>query len=88
LVFVKSNVTIKASLNVVLYVRGQARRSCFGGFEMKASVQLLLASLAAGSVLPRDQQSTNQSAIADGDFVYVDGTRLYNKDGLYYLTGT
>lgn len=54
---------------------------------MKTSLQLLLASLAAGSVLPRNEPSSNDSAISDGDFVYVDGTRLYNKDGLYYLTG-
>lgn len=54
---------------------------------MKASLQLLLASLAAGSVLPKNEQSSHESAIADDDFVYVEGTRLYNKDGLYYLTG-
>jgi mannan endo-1,4-beta-mannosidase len=54
---------------------------------MKASLQLLLASLAAGSVLPRNEHTSHESAIADDDFVYVEGTRLYNKDGLYYLTG-
>ena len=54
---------------------------------MKTSLQLLLASLAAGSVLPRNKPSSNEHAVSDGDFVYVDGTRLYNKDGLYYLTG-
>ena len=54
---------------------------------MKASLQLLLASLAAGSVLPRNEQSSHESAIADDDFVYVEGTRLYDKDGLHYLTG-
>ena len=51
---------------------------------MKAALQVLFASLAAGSVLPR---GSNDSAIPDDDFVYVDGLRLYNSDGLYYLTG-
>jgi mannan endo-1,4-beta-mannosidase len=52
---------------------------------MKAALQVLFASLAAGSVLPR---GGNDSAIPDDDeFVYVDGLRLYNGDGLYYLTG-
>ncbi|CAN9313729.1 unnamed protein product [Alternaria alternata] len=51
---------------------------------MKAALQVLFASLAAGSVLPR---GGNDSAIPDDDFVYVDGLRLYNSDGLYYLTG-
>ena len=54
---------------------------------MKTSLQLLLASLAVGSVLPRNEPGSNTHAISDGDFVFVDGTRLYNKDGLYYLTG-
>lgn len=54
---------------------------------MKTSLQLLLASLAAGSVLPRNQPSSNAHAVSEEDFVYVNGTRLYNKDGLYYLTG-
>ncbi|KAI4613924.1 hypothetical protein J4E80_006612 [Alternaria sp. BMP 0032] len=54
---------------------------------MKVATQVLFASLAAGSVLPRGSESHNGSAIADGDFVYVDGLRLYNGDGLYYLTG-
>ena len=54
---------------------------------MKVATQVLFASLAAGSVLPRGDGSHNGSAIADSDFVYVDGLRLYNGDGLYYLTG-
>lgn len=54
---------------------------------MRAALQLFLASLAAGSVLPRGKHGHNESAISDGDYVYVDGTRLYNQDGLYYLTG-
>jgi mannan endo-1,4-beta-mannosidase len=54
---------------------------------MKAYSQLFLASLAAGTVLPRSAGSHNGSAITSDDFVYVDGLRLYNEDGLYYLTG-
>lgn len=54
---------------------------------MKFATQALFASLTAGSVLPRGGESHNGSEIADGDFVYVDGLRLYNGDGLYYLTG-
>jgi mannan endo-1,4-beta-mannosidase len=54
---------------------------------MKAALQVLFASLAAGSVLPRGSNGHNESAIPDNDFVYVDGLRLYNGDGLYYLTG-
>jgi mannan endo-1,4-beta-mannosidase len=54
---------------------------------MKAALQILFASLAAGSVLPRGSDGHNGSAIPDDDFVYVDGLRLYNSDGLYYLTG-
>jgi mannan endo-1,4-beta-mannosidase len=55
---------------------------------MKANLQLpLLASLAAGSVLPRDGYGTNGSAIGENDFVYVDGLRLYDSNGLHYLTG-
>jgi len=54
---------------------------------MKVATQVLFASLAAGSVLPRGGESHNGSAIAEDDFVYVDGLRLYNGDGLYYLTG-
>jgi hypothetical protein len=55
--------------------------------EMKVAIQVLFASLAAGSVLPSGGHDHNGSAIADDDFVYVDGLRLYNEDGLYYLTG-
>lgn len=54
---------------------------------MKAALQVLFASLAAGSVLPRGGNGHNGSAIAEDDFVYVDGLRLYHGDGLYYLTG-
>ena len=55
---------------------------------MKATFQLpLLASLAAGSVLPRGEYGTNGSAIGENDFVYVDGMRLYDSSGLHYLTG-
>ena len=54
---------------------------------MKVATQVLFASLAAGSVLPRGGESHNGSAIPDDDFVYVDGLRLYNGDGSYYLTG-
>ena len=52
--------------------------------EMKAVFHLLLAPLAAGAVLPRDGNGT---AIGKDDFVYVDGLRLYDSKGLYYLTG-
>jgi hypothetical protein len=56
--------------------------------EMKASIQLpLLASLAASSVLPRGGYGHNGSAIGENDFVYMDGLRLYDSDGLHYLTG-
>jgi mannan endo-1,4-beta-mannosidase len=55
---------------------------------MKAAVQLpLLASLAAGSVLPRGGYGHNGSAIGENDFVYVDGLRLKDDNGLHYLTG-
>lgn len=54
---------------------------------MRTSLQLLLASLAVGSALPRSYHGSNESVIADDDFVFVNGTRLYNKDGMYYLTG-
>lgn len=54
---------------------------------MKTSLQLLWASLAAGSVLPRGGYGTNGSAIDKDDFVYVKGLRLYDNDGLYYMTG-
>jgi mannan endo-1,4-beta-mannosidase len=55
---------------------------------MKAAFQIpLLVSLAAGSVLPRGRYGHNGSAIGENDFVYVDGLRLKDDNGLHYLTG-
>jgi mannan endo-1,4-beta-mannosidase len=54
---------------------------------MRATFQVLFTSLVAGSVLPKGGRSHNGSVIADDDFVYVDGLRLYDGDGLHYLTG-
>jgi len=54
---------------------------------MKTSLQLLWASLAAGSILPRGGYGQNGSVIAEDDFVYTKGLRLYDSDGLHYMTG-
>ena len=52
---------------------------------MRATLQLLLASLAAGATLPRGTKKDH--GIAHDDFVHVDNLRLYDSKGLHYLTG-
>ena len=52
-----------------------------------AAFQLLLASLALGSAVPRGDKK--QHSISRDDFIKVDGLRLYDSKGaLHYLTGT
>lgn len=49
--------------------------------------QLLLASLALGSVVPRGGRK--HRGISKNDFIKVNGLRLYDSKGaLHYLTGT
>jgi mannan endo-1,4-beta-mannosidase len=52
-----------------------------------AASQLLLASLALGSAVPRGDKK--QYGISRDDFIKVDGLRLYDSKGaLHYLTGS
>lgn len=53
---------------------------------MRVIVQLILASIARGATLRRGNEKKH--GIDEDDFVYVDGLRLYDSDGLHYLTGT
>ena len=51
-----------------------------------AASQVLLATLAMGSVVPRGRK---HHGIGKDDFIKVDGLRLYDSKGaLHYLTGT
>lgn len=51
-----------------------------------AASQLLLASLALGSAVPRGDKKHH--GIGKDDFIKVDGLRLYDSKGaLHYLTG-
>ncbi|KAH9864505.1 hypothetical protein J1614_010439 [Plenodomus biglobosus] len=52
---------------------------------MKAILQLLSTSLVAVSALPGGGR--HGRPIAEGDFVHVDGLRLYDSKGLHYITG-
>lgn len=52
-----------------------------------AASQLLLASLALGSVTPREDRKHH--GISKNNFIKVNGLRLYDSKGaLHYLTGT
>lgn len=51
-----------------------------------AALQLLLASLALSSAVLREDR--DHWGISDGDFIKVDGLRLYDSKGvIHYLTG-
>ncbi|KAF2853657.1 glycoside hydrolase family 5 protein [Plenodomus tracheiphilus IPT5] len=52
---------------------------------MKATLKLLSTSLVAVSALPGGGRHGHP--IVEGDFVHVDGLRLYDSTGLHYITG-
>lgn len=53
---------------------------------MRVILQLILASIASGATLRRG--NWKEHGIDDDDFIYVNGLRLYDSNGLHYLTGT
>lgn len=52
---------------------------------MKAALQIGLGSLALTSALPGQERKSR--GIAEDDFIYVKDLRLYDSEGLHYLTG-
>lgn len=53
---------------------------------MKLVLLLAVASLTAGYTVSRTSKESH--AIDPDDFVYVEGLRLYDSKGLYYVTGS